>query len=367
MALRFRVFRQHCLSIAILMATMLGLPSQSYAASPEQRCTDLGANCICSEPLNTTTYTVVPGTNFAFNPADSTTKECAVEGLAGAVYEIDPNENPDVRATNDSTVMNRLPPGHTNSFVLRGPIDNTVGLLFIGTKLKPSDPTARVAIRAYVFYSPTFNFHNDTNPAFQGCNNSGKIWQPWPSSSPGSGPILQSSADGIGWGAYSWARYSPFIDCCTLGPGYDPASLVSSDGKRGRWWRTELIITKRDSGGVQFKAYFKDVTNNGPEFVAWDTSKACGTTPEPPGCGPGTGWTSVMATGLIPPSVVDNLLLDGFRDKGTGTSCTGFAAYAHIMVAGWNTDAGQRIGPAKEIEGGGTASSPSAPGPVNLF
>ena len=26
-------------------------------AANEQRCNDLGANCICSEPLNTTTYT----------------------------------------------------------------------------------------------------------------------------------------------------------------------------------------------------------------------------------------------------------------------------------------------------------------------
>jgi hypothetical protein len=35
------------------------------------------------------------------------------------------------------------------------------------------------------------------------------------------------------------------------------------------------------------------------------------------------------------------------------TGCTGWLGFSHYLAAGWDTDEGQRIGAAVEIEGGG--------------
>ena len=44
------------------------------AQAQEQRCRELGANCSCSEPMNTSSSTTVASQYL--DPADSTTKEC---------------------------------------------------------------------------------------------------------------------------------------------------------------------------------------------------------------------------------------------------------------------------------------------------
>src|SRR6267143_6892286 len=94
------------LTQAIVLAA-LSLLWATNAQAEEQRCIGLGANCICSEPLNTTTF--AGGLGF-WNPADSTTKECSVEAavIGGAVVRNGP-----VFGTNDATAMAALPPGHT--------------------------------------------------------------------------------------------------------------------------------------------------------------------------------------------------------------------------------------------------------------
>src|SRR5882724_11894631 len=80
---RYDWFPRRCPSIVavlvILIATISGFPSQSYAASPEQRCTALGANCTCSEPLQMTALN--PVVNSWWDPNDSTVKQCNGEGL----------------------------------------------------------------------------------------------------------------------------------------------------------------------------------------------------------------------------------------------------------------------------------------------
>ena len=101
------------------------------AGAAEQRCNQLGANCACSEPLNTPTYTLAAGANWGWNPADSTTKECAIEGLAGAVYSIATLGINTKFGTNDSTILGALPAGHTNTYVLRGE-DGYTGQWFLG-------------------------------------------------------------------------------------------------------------------------------------------------------------------------------------------------------------------------------------------
>src|SRR5262245_21574407 len=61
-------------AFAILLPVWAG-----NVAAAEQRCNDLGTSCVCSEPLNTTTF--AGGPDF-WNPADSTTKQCSVEAAS---------------------------------------------------------------------------------------------------------------------------------------------------------------------------------------------------------------------------------------------------------------------------------------------
>lgn len=48
----------------------------------------------------------------------------------------------------------------------------------------------------------------------------------------------------------------------------------------------------------------------------------------------------------------------------------GYTAHSHFLVAHWNTDTGQRIGAASEVEGGGGPPPPPPPtqpkAPTNL-
>ena len=65
----------------IIPALILLVSSTAYAAAPEARCTELGANCLCSEPLNTNVYT--SSAEYAWPGGDVTpdTKECRPEAL----------------------------------------------------------------------------------------------------------------------------------------------------------------------------------------------------------------------------------------------------------------------------------------------
>src|ERR1044072_3988263 len=70
----------------IVLAALSFLWATNASAANEQRCTDLGANCIASEPLNTNSYSY-DGTWC--NPADTTSsdKQMSLGGAAGNVIE----------------------------------------------------------------------------------------------------------------------------------------------------------------------------------------------------------------------------------------------------------------------------------------
>src|SRR3989440_5612464 len=138
------------LTQAIVLAA-LSLLWATNAQAEEQRCIALGANCICSEPLNTTTF--AGGPSF-WNPADSTTKECSEEPAAiGAPIA----RNSPVFSSNDATAMAALPPGHTMSNFLRTD-DNHQGTFFVGNGIPVSSSFVRLAARWYVWHTPVFDF-----------------------------------------------------------------------------------------------------------------------------------------------------------------------------------------------------------------
>lgn len=325
------------LILAFLLQILVGFPTASYAA--EQRCNELGANCVCSEPLNTNSYVYsAPG----YNPSDSTTNQCQMDGIPGAVVTRNSN---DLFGSNDTAVRSLLPAAHQVNYFLRGP-DGHTGVYWVGTKLG-SAFVKRAAIRMYLFYSSNFEF------AYTSLCENHKFFETDHMITTMSG----TDAAGSGGGnhqAYGWTQgWNHAVDCCFSGPNgtsnYGPTPLSSY---RGKWFRIEMVLTNRAGGsspnGFRAEIYMKNVTDNTPEQKVIDTA---GTSFS------GNGWGAW--TDLTPPSRQDALEFAAYR-QGT---CAGYYGLSHVMAAGWDTDAGQRIGAAYEIEGGGSAPAP----PTNLL
>jgi len=356
MATSAKVFRQHGFSIAlaVLLAAVLNLPSKSQAASPEQRCTELGAACICSEPLNTNTYNNVSGGQF-FDPADSTTKQCSTSGIGNAFVEDGSGFR--YQAVSSGEAITALPAGHTNTWILRT-LDGGGGQ-FAGTRFPGTAPTARRSFRFYKYYSTNYAWVGDG-----GCLNGNKLAQLSSSFAGGSpsdvqGPVVTETAG-------TWSFYGVEIStgynqnglgCCSgPGPGAQIGSNVSLSSLRGKWVRYEIVIRNAATTGTGtvFEFYRKNVTDNGPEYKYVDSLN-------PTTMADLVNWTTALATNLHPIKTIDHVAVDWFRN---GT-CAGFAGLSHFAAAAWSTDAGQRIGPAVEIEGG-SAPPPSSPVSVIL-
>src|SRR5882762_8589504 len=160
MTIRFSALRQYRIAImpAVLIATVLLLTVQSYAASPEQRCTDLGANCICSEPFQMTAWSS-PQSGYWIPNDFPATKPCTqLPGTTGAVVSTDPGVAPQVGT--DATALAALPLGNT---IARFAKMNDASQPHGGTDamhMMPGGitPGKRIAVRWYLYYSPNFTF-----------------------------------------------------------------------------------------------------------------------------------------------------------------------------------------------------------------
>lgn len=347
----------------LAIGVVLGWIGTAEAATDsEQRCRDLGSNCVCSEPLNTTTLTV-ESTNW-MDPGDSTVSPCDFLGDSSGKFI---ESLLSLTGTNSATILDALPAAHTVSYVVRGPSGHS-GSWFAGTKVPGGTPTARRSVRFYVYFSNPYQQSSDGS-----CPNNGKLAQLG-----GTGGIVTNSAGGA-WAMYSWGaspgeywEADPVVnassaqpDCCSNGPGVESGAqtALSLNALQGHWVRVEYAVhNAAGTPGFTFKLWMKDVTADGPEYTVIDTTVACDTAT----CGSGTGWVAPDYTENFKPAggtALDDLWWDFFRN---GT-CTGYMAASHFMVAAWSSDTGQRIGAAEEIEGagGGGSSSPRF-SPMNL-
>jgi len=230
MVIRVDVFKQNRLSIVaaliiIMMAVTSALPLQSYAASPEQRCAELGANCICSEPFQMTGFTSVFG--WDSNPNDSTTKQCTTSADSpGLAVGRSPGA---LEIGSDSTVLTKLPAGHNVARYLKGPEGHT-GIFEFGHIFKSGDPTARTAMRWYLFYSPNFEFTNGA------CLNSGK----WFTMRPG---FHESSVQGNGGAASAYGITGRFAYTGTGGVTFG----TTTQKKANTGWTTATPVAGLDA------------------------------------------------------------------------------------------------------------------------
>src|SRR5437867_4259560 len=136
----------------------------SAQAANEARCGVLGANCICSEPMNTNSWVdALAGHNW--NPADTTSadKQCgSYNGVANAPLSTSGGVQSTPASSGEDIAA--LPADHTVTFVLRMATENGA---FFGHRAANGVPTALRAIRFYKYYSTAYNAQSDTGSS---CN-----------------------------------------------------------------------------------------------------------------------------------------------------------------------------------------------------
>ncbi len=303
------------ITTACLLALFAGWMLTSDSSAAERRCDELGQNCVCSEPLNGTLSRI----GSWYNPNDSKTKECTVENfsepaLRGAALTRNAD---DLRPTNNPAILGALPANHRIRSVIRAP-EGYGGLWFLGHYFGNDNQfVKRLAVRWYRYYSPKYEMSPADNPA---CDQRGKIAE----------AHINYTSHGGGFTAYNFSTWMPNgKDCCNS----EQVAYPTVSQLRGKWWRFEYVMTNRNGPGHNSLLYVKNVTDNSPEQLVYDFSRLPFWSPQ-----------------FTPPSPVRILRASQYA-QGT---CAGFAAVSHFMVAGWDTDNDQRIGPATEIEGGGS-------------
>lgn len=297
------------------------------SSAEEQRCKELGANCVCSEPLNTNIL-VKKGDSW-YNPADSVQKECSkVPSIPGSALERNSN---DLFGSNDSTVLAKLPSGHQVNYFVRGP-NGHVGMWAVGEGYLGSKFVKRAAARWYIYHSPDFEFAGENQ-----CQNS-KMAQ-------FTSALLDKSFGYVHM--YNFLDWNPAQDCCMNGPG---PQNVNKSYWRGKWVRVEVVFTNRAGPevpgvppGFEAKVYLKNITDNSPELLVIDTTAS--------------GTQLTPSDTRTPPKRQDSIWINNHR----WPTCKGWIGISHYMVAGWDTNEGQRIGGAVEIENGLVAKDTLAP------
>jgi hypothetical protein len=299
--------------VACLIGLVLELLSTAFASAAERRCSELRENCVCSEPLNGTLRRVG---NSWYNPNDSESQECTVENFQdpaarGAALT---RNSDDLKPTNESSILGALPAGHKIATVIRAP-EKYSGLWFLGHYFGSDDNfRKRMAVRWYRYYSPNYEMSQADNPA---CAQRGKLTE----------AHINFTSLGGGFSAYNFLNWTPNgRDCC----GYVQTSYPTIRQLKGKWWRIEYVMINRNGPGHNSLLYVKNVTDNSPERLVFDFSRLSFWSPQ-----------------FTPPVPARELRASQYAE---GT-CAGFAAVSHFMAAGWDTDTGQRIGPAYEIEG----------------
>lgn len=344
------------LMLAGLTLGAFSLAWGSNASAAEQRCNELGANCVCSEPLQMTGFTSV---NSAWlNPTDTTSLECGAEVAGAPITRANPN---DLLGSSDATAKNRLPAGHSVvRFLATQP--GLSGTLFVGGAQTSgslgSKFNARMAMRGYVYHSPDYNFRDETPPChskfLQGQVGSWHLENAF-------GELSMYQFTNPNWGpAGAFPR-----DCCWGLPGATVASPNHAEWK-GHWFRVEEVVTNRTGPGVRHQLYMKDVTNG---VAQWNGGQEAllvdwyGTTGGP------NPWDSSFNTMITSSPAQVPMDFNFYREISPGGACNGWRGVSHMMIAGWDTNAGQRIGAAAEVEGGqgggGTDTTPPAT-PSNL-
>jgi hypothetical protein len=284
-----------------LLAAGSSVIGYGISAEPaEQRCLDLGTNCECSEPLDTASYSG----SRPYDAPDSSTKECwPSHGGANLWWD-----NP-IGVSETS-----MPPGNQVNYVLR-----QTDLYDVMETDMPLSTTQRWCSRIYQKFSSDYEGTGEHGGA---CTNNKSIWSPqYPNTQ---GYLTQGG--GIQKFHISLSGFSG--TSTSIGATGD--ELWHHDCVT-QWCRFEVCISGNVRAGTNLYAEGEVVALN-------------------------DGRRSVFQRRFIGNAAGGGVVaqpqpFDGYR---AGT-CNGTREISHVMVAEWPTDAGQKIGPSYEVEGGSTA------------
>jgi len=317
----------------VIVLAALSLLWATGAHAEEQRCAGLGTNCICSEPLQMTSFT--PLTDNFYNPTDSTTKECkgsVSQPVGSALWR----QRSALSASTDATAMAALPSGHGVQRFLRSTDDHQHGW-WVGHNVDVPASFVRIAARWYIYRTPTFDFNQEGT-----CINTKIAQMGAANESAGKNHQVINWAPGMQ--VYNFLHGTPSLDCCLSGPA---KVWLTSAEQKGKWWVYEIAITNRAGPAYRTEMWARNVTDNGNEKKVIDTAIDSRV----------NNWTPPAT------SLVSGIRVNNHRYGGTSGTCRGWIGISHYLMAGWTTNAGQRIGPALEIEG---ANIPKPPPPTNV-
>lgn len=296
-----------------------GLAGSATAA--ERRCDELGASCVCSEPLNTSSYSPAGGNGW--NPADSTTKECN----RGYPLWVQSDWSP------ASASGMGLPAG-VQYVARRGPESGSDSTQLSGATAVTTSSTRRVCVRFYTRYSadyqaknlPTCQANKFSELSFGG-GNALFHWD-WAESGAERFTIINFDANGDG-------RSDPSYNMSKTGP-------LTIEGCRNQWCYAEMCASGniKDGTGISAEGHVRGLSDG--RRVDWNKTfigKAC-----PNGSCSGGDLSAVM-------------IVNAYRQN----TCGGSRYISHAIQAQWDSDSNQLIGPAYEIEGGGGSPPPPPP------
>jgi len=323
---------------AVLLA-LLAWPCAAMA-DEEARSVALGSASKCAQSWNST-IAQDSGNSYGWHQNTTPTKPCLFDASVEFLFPHEDAIDP-VSATSSTyaAVFSALPAAHTNTRVLVLPegYSNQAegGYTFSGFQLQTQ---GRWAYRWYAYYSSNYSTYTGS------CTNSSKWATIQTSFIQMSHQTDLKTPQVYGWGAIDSAPYNWLPDvspCCWFGPGYDTAA--AADGALpGSWWRYEIIGHGMDgTPGAYLKVYRKNITSGASEKKIIDTTIDC------VDCDGGTwDWPAEAKTALVSPDGM-NMVTSNFYRAGT---CAGYIATAYQLAAQWDTDSGQRIGAAEEMEG----------------
>ena len=172
---------------------------EASSTAAEQRCNDLGANCLCSEPFQMTSF--AQDTAW-YNPNDSTINQCNGENVGTGETIVRPDGSNPPQVGSDPAVLAALPPGHSLQRYFRTN-EGYTGIYELGHYLGVNNPDppqtyARVATRWYMYFSPNFQWGTTGS-----CANVGKWFVPYT----GGGQWSTNDGNNTWWNFYGLGAY----------------------------------------------------------------------------------------------------------------------------------------------------------------
>lgn len=302
------------------------------AKAAEDRCDELGSNCICSEPMNANDGAIPKGHDFS----DSSAKECTAFGLY-----YDSNKD----SSNVSMVSERdMPTGNAVSHVLAiGPGGG--GIVWLNGRATPAATDQRVCVRYYFQVDPNFS---GAGPNNVGCpSERNKMLQfsfgnasPYQLVEPAGSTCAGPPGSGLSpYRAFSSVQHG-------MASGGDRSLLPSADWSAcfvgESWCRAEACVHGNLSSGTGI-------------YVDARVNKVNG----------GSVHELLNHGPVNPGQRLSLASADLYHGQGSGPVGTRYIS--HFMQAAWSTNNGQWIGPAAEIETGGGPTGSNRPLPPKLL